>query len=557
MKISKLQQVASPSELAQLLNIPQKFFLHHLYGQQPSNQYKQWTIPKKNGSLRSIASPQPNLKLIQSRLAEYLQDCLQEIRSQNNFHTNLSHGFEIDKSIITNAAIHEGQKYILNIDLENFFDSINFGRIRGFFIKNKNFKLHPSIASCIAHIACFNNSLPQGSPSSPVISNLICSVLDIRLKNFAKRYKCLYTRYADDLTFSTYLKYLPEQIAKSHNYTNVELSTILINEIRTAGFTINSNKTRLQHSNLRQEVTGITVNKKLSAHKNYRNLCRAKAHHLFSHGYFNTMDKSTSLLKKGSMKELEGQLAFIDSLDKYNRKANKISIEKNKRENLFGKFIFFKNFLSNERTILLTEGKTDIQHLKCALIGLELKQLQSTLQFYNHSNSKTFLMNKTGQFNFVEGSNGLKTFIRDYEEIYTSILKGQFTPPNPVIIISDNDHEGKKIQQLLSNKFQKTILNDEPIHIIHNLYIIFLPAPPHLSNKNQNIEIEDLYPKSILATRLNGKTFNRTNHKSNNNQYGKDSFVNKVIKSQINKLSFHGFKKIFRYIEVIQTHYKY
>ena len=179
------------------------------------------------------------LKMIQSRLANYLQECLQEIRSNQNFHINLSHGFEVDKSILTNAEIHIGQKYILNIDLENFFHSINFGRIRGFFIKNVHFQLHPTIATCIAHIACYNNYLPQGSPCSPVISNLICSVLDIRLKNLAKKYKCFYTRYADDLTFSTYLKYFPEQIAKSNYYLNVELSALLIKEIQKAGFNIN------------------------------------------------------------------------------------------------------------------------------------------------------------------------------------------------------------------------------------------------------------------------------------------------------------------------------
>ncbi len=437
MKISRLKLLSSPSELAQLLNIPQKFFLYHLYGQQPTNQYMQWSIPKKNGGKRNITSPNPELKMIQSRLANYLQECLQEIRSNQNFHINLSHGFEVDKSILTNAEIHIGQKYILNIDLENFFHSINFGRIRGFFIKNVHFQLHPTIATCIAHIACYNNYLPQGSPCSPVISNLICSVLDIRLKNLAKKYKCFYTRYADDLTFSTYLKYFPEQIAKSNYYLNVELSALLIKEIQKAGFNINPTKTRLQHTNIRQEVTGLTVNKKLSVHTDYRNLCRAKAHHLFSHGYYFTFDKQTLSQRSGSLKELEGQLAFINSLDKYNREINKAKTEKtNKRENLYGKFIFYKNFLCNEKTILLTEGKTDIQHIKCALIGLKLNTLSNSLQFYKHSPSKTFLMTYICQqkLNFCAGSPGLKAFIKAYNRLYKSILKGKHKPSNPVII---------------------------------------------------------------------------------------------------------------------------
>ena len=99
--------------------------------------------------------------------------------------------------------MHVGSKYVLNIDLQDFFDSFNFGRVRGFFIKNRNFQLNPDVATVIAQIACYDNKLPQGSPCSPVITNLISHSLDIRLASLAKKYKCTYTRYADDITFST------------------------------------------------------------------------------------------------------------------------------------------------------------------------------------------------------------------------------------------------------------------------------------------------------------------------------------------------------------------
>ena len=94
----------------------------------------------------------------------------------------------------------------------NFFPSINFGRVRGFFLKDKHFSLQPPVATVLAQIACFENELPQGSPCSPVISNLIGHVLDGRLARFAKTHKCTYSRYADDITFSTSRKDFPPEI---------------------------------------------------------------------------------------------------------------------------------------------------------------------------------------------------------------------------------------------------------------------------------------------------------------------------------------------------------
>ena len=89
------------------------------------------------------------------------------------------------------------------MDLECFFDSFHFGRVCGYFEKNKDFLLPREVSIIIAQIACYNGRLPQGAPSSPIISNLICQVLDMHLLKIAKKYRLDYTRYADDLTFST------------------------------------------------------------------------------------------------------------------------------------------------------------------------------------------------------------------------------------------------------------------------------------------------------------------------------------------------------------------
>ena len=104
---------------------------------------------------------------------------------------------------------------MFNLDIEDYFPSFNFGRVRGFFIRNRHFGLHPSAATLIAQIACFENRLPQGSPCSPVIADLISHLLDVKLAQLAKQHGATYSRYADDLTFSTRKKDFPDALAKA------------------------------------------------------------------------------------------------------------------------------------------------------------------------------------------------------------------------------------------------------------------------------------------------------------------------------------------------------
>ncbi|WP_186810103.1 reverse transcriptase domain-containing protein, partial [Halomonas halophila] len=183
--------------------------------------YKKFSIKKASGGEREIYSPDSRLKLLQQRLAATLNECLKEIEAQNGHSKTLSHGFKKNLSTITNAKNHRKKRYVFNIDIKDFFPSINFGRVRGYFISNYQFELDPKVATVIAQIACYENMLPQGAPTSPVISNLIGHILDIRMLRVAKANNCYYTRYADDITFSTSEKKFPESIATSdgsHNW---------------------------------------------------------------------------------------------------------------------------------------------------------------------------------------------------------------------------------------------------------------------------------------------------------------------------------------------------
>jgi hypothetical protein len=165
--------------------------------------YISFEIPKRNGGTRLIKAPEPKLALLQRRLAKLLYDCLDELKQGvPPRRRSLAHGFERNRSIITNANLHKRRRYVLNIDLQNFFPSINFGRVRGFFINDNNFALEPKVATIFAQIVCHENELPQGGPSSPVISSLIGHILDGRLARFAKSHKCTYSRYVDVYVFS-------------------------------------------------------------------------------------------------------------------------------------------------------------------------------------------------------------------------------------------------------------------------------------------------------------------------------------------------------------------
>ena len=250
-KLAALKTSSSLSDVARLLNFRPKALSYILYKKPEAQKYTTFQIPKRNGGQRTIKAPVAGLKLAQRRLSDYLQDCVEEININRNRKDRAAHGFKRKRSIITNARQHRHRRYVFNIDLEEFFPSIHFGRVRGFLIKNRDFELHEDVATVIAQIACHENSLPQGSPCSPVLSNLVAHLLDIRLVSLASAAGCTYSRYADDITFSTNKKDFPADIAvpsgaegESHMWVpGMELQNV----IERAGFRIHATKTHLMY----------------------------------------------------------------------------------------------------------------------------------------------------------------------------------------------------------------------------------------------------------------------------------------------------------------------
>jgi Reverse transcriptase (RNA-dependent DNA polymerase) len=171
-----------------------------------------------------------------------------------------------------------GSTLVLNVDLQDFFPSIHFGRVRGLF-RAVPYELPDKVAQVLAQICCYEGSLPQGGPTSPIVSNMICSRLDSQLTRLAQRHRCAYTRYADDLTFSTSMPQFPSALAMmSEDKKSVEIGGELQSIVTSNGFRINLGKSRLQPRNRRQEVTGLTSNRRPNIQRKYVRQIRAMLH---------------------------------------------------------------------------------------------------------------------------------------------------------------------------------------------------------------------------------------------------------------------------------------
>lgn len=260
--IHSFKDLENYRDVCSLLEVTPKHLHYILY--KKKNLYYQFDIPKKNGGTREIYAPCDSLKILQQKL-NYIMSLI-----YNPKYT--IHGFVKSRGIVSNAKQHLGKSYILNFDLYDFFPSINFGRVRG--ILRSYFGLGDHAATIIANICCFNNSLPQGAPTSPILSNIVCFNLDKELQFIAKQHSCIYTRYADDITFSTTKKDFPKSVAFKTD-SQIFLGKKILKVIEKNSFKVNENKTRLHNRYQNLSVTGITVNEKLNVPRNYIKRIRA------------------------------------------------------------------------------------------------------------------------------------------------------------------------------------------------------------------------------------------------------------------------------------------
>lgn len=254
--------------------------------------YRQFEINKKNGKKRRIEEPLPILKEAQYWI-------LKEILFKCEC-SNYTKAFKKKSSIKENAKFHRKQKNVINLDIKDYFESITGFRVYEFFLE---LGYNPEVSMMLTKICTNNNSLPQGAPTSPYLSNVITQSLDNKLASLSAReeYKLRYTRYADDITFSTNNDVDITRLIK-------DVSKILKSE----GFYINKDKTRVQSTNKRQMVTGIVVNDKLQVSKEQRKKNRQDMHYISKFDLDSHIDRIG--WKKGKEKyvrHLLGNINFV------------------------------------------------------------------------------------------------------------------------------------------------------------------------------------------------------------------------------------------------------
>lgn len=580
--LEKLKSATSRKDLAELLGYKPKSLAYILYKIKDGEKYTEFSIPKKNGGLRQIKAPIDQLKKLQRRLADLLNQCFDEINNKGKQKKSISHGFRKNHSIITNANKHKNKRHVFNIDLQDFFPSIHFGRVQGYFLKNEHFQLENEVATTIAQIACHEKVLPQGSPCSPIISNLIGHLLDIRMVYLAKRAKCTYSRYADDLTFSTNKNEFPSKIAvKAEGSGNEWIpGKTLEKEIGKVDFRINQKKVSMQNKTNRQLTTGLVVNEKVNIKREYYKKARSMCHSLFETGTFYIekkvvdeekkleevatakTDKSESAEKAeielesyelvvGTIHQLDGILSFIYHVKKGHdaRKFTTKRYDPTAISKLYRQFLFYKHFFSLEFPLIICEGKTDIIYLRSALrqlidkfpefIKKDEAGYKFEIRFLNLS------ANFKDVFSISEGTPGLASLIEFYQQYMKPFkVSGK---KRPVIMLVDNDDGARDIKAKLNDKdFTKPF-----IYHLENLYIV--PVP--ITEGGAKAAIEDLFEKSVLETVVDGKIFNRSDKIDPGKEYGKMVFAKKVVEANQEKINFNGFEQILnRFKNVIKDY---
>ena len=252
--------------------------------------YITYRIKKRNGKTRRIDAPQEPLKSIQRAIVDNI---LYHFRAHP-----IAHGFVHGKSPRTNAQNHVGKKFIVTLDIKDFFNSIGEDTVKRTLVwlcaQQKIFSYTEADLELVAKLMCYDHFLPQGAPTSPIISNLVCLGLDKKLSNLAKANNVTITRYADDIAISGDV---PDVM---------KLKSSVFSHIYAYGLRPNKKKTKIRKHYQRQQITGVIVNSKTSIRKEvWRNL-RAQLHNLKRDG---------KTITTPDFQQLRGQIEWIKSLN--------------------------------------------------------------------------------------------------------------------------------------------------------------------------------------------------------------------------------------------------
>jgi RNA-directed DNA polymerase len=437
--------------------------------------------------------------------------------------------------------------------------------------------------------------LPQGSPCSPVISNLIAGILDSHLSRLAQKNGCHYTRYADDITFSTNKKEFPHQLGFRDKSAADEW--ILGNELRRlialCGFVINEAKTRMQYKNSRQQVTGLVVNEKVNVTAEYRHLVRAYVFSLVNRGnykirsLFKDENGNESISEKyGTSEQLHGMLGFIHSVDSvfrtelkdnsYNhlppyQLSGKTTPDPLPLRNLtiYRKFLLYTRFYRTTVPLIVCEGKTDIVYISNAVHQSKIAFPQFikknnagkdvlAFQFFKYDRkhkkkAHVYMPNfsTAGILGVASGGGpNLNNLIRAYHK-----ESKKFQSPcgdKPVVFIVDNDSGATEVLKAIKDCSGKPCDRDDPfIHVFENLYVVLVPR-----DGLDKRDTEGLFSPADLAKGHNGKKFDFSKDADNSISVGKAQFAFEFVALKAKELDWTGFYPLLANISAAFDHYK-
>lgn len=282
--LQNLPVIYNPTHLSSLVGYNKKFIKRAaLYSKKF---YRDFEITKKNGTIRQLSEPLPSLKEIQIWI---LKNILNKIPV-----SPFAKAYKPQVKLTENLKFHKKQPKVFTLDLENFFPSIKTNTIEKAF---RRLGYSRMISKLLSRLCTRDDSLPQGAPTSPYLSNLILKNADVVIANFCIPRKIRYTRYADDLSFSG-------------NFDETELLDKVTQTIEKLDLRINKNKTKLMTPNNRQTVTGIVVNQKPQVVFHKRNELRQALYYIQKFG-LDEHREYKEINQKNYLEHLLGKINFI------------------------------------------------------------------------------------------------------------------------------------------------------------------------------------------------------------------------------------------------------
>lgn len=260
---SSFRSIRTRDQLAEYCGVPLHTLTMFAYADS-SHFYRDWFVQKRNGlGQRKISSPIASLKRVQRIILEGIKEEYKPL--------GCVYGFVDKKNVAENALLHTKKKTVLTLDLKDFFPSINSRRVFGLF--SKHFKFNSEVSSTLTGLVTHKGCLPQGAPTSPIISNMICFKMDRTFLNYCSVHRLTYSRYADDLVFSSTSSYAMARLVNQDEGSPTFLTEFLVKTIEDNGFSINNRKVHIANKGTRQLVNGIIVNMKCNMPRNeYRSL---------------------------------------------------------------------------------------------------------------------------------------------------------------------------------------------------------------------------------------------------------------------------------------------